>query len=170
MGEGRRTSPVELLWDLVFVFAVTQVTALLASDLSWAGFGRSMLVLALVWWAWSASYSYHHLLLIAGIIVFAVGVRFAINDVGEPLGEGARLALCGGVATYLVGHAAFRLRIAEAVSYDKLAAAGAALVVFALGGDLSAWVVAAAVAALLALLCGREALLDRRLREATASA
>src|SRR3984893_808544 len=50
----RRTSPVELLWDLVFVFAVTQVTTLLRSDLTWAGLGRSMLVLALVWWAWSA--------------------------------------------------------------------------------------------------------------------
>jgi low temperature requirement protein LtrA len=54
-GEGeRRTSPVELLWDLVFVFAVTQATTLLGRDLSWAGFGRAMLVLALVWWAWSA--------------------------------------------------------------------------------------------------------------------
>src|SRR5881227_2366146 len=50
----RRTSPVELLWDLVFVFAVTQVTTLLSKSLTWAGFGRSMLVLALVWWAWSA--------------------------------------------------------------------------------------------------------------------
>src|SRR5919198_3615467 len=50
----RRTGPIELLWDLVFVFAVTQVTTLLSHDLSWAGFGRSMLVLALVWWAWSA--------------------------------------------------------------------------------------------------------------------
>src|SRR5207245_9496078 len=50
----RTTTPVELLWDLVFVFAVTQVTTLLRSDLSWTGFGRSMLVLALVWWAWSA--------------------------------------------------------------------------------------------------------------------
>jgi low temperature requirement protein LtrA len=50
----RRTTPVELLWDLVFVFAVTQVTTLLSNDLTWAGFGRSMLVLALVWWAWSA--------------------------------------------------------------------------------------------------------------------
>jgi low temperature requirement protein LtrA len=50
----RRTSPVELLWDLVFVFAVTQVTTLLARDLTWAGLGRSMLLLALVWWAWSA--------------------------------------------------------------------------------------------------------------------
>ena len=54
IAEERRTSAVELLWDLVFVFAVTQVTALLARDLSWAGLGRSLLVLALVWWAWSA--------------------------------------------------------------------------------------------------------------------
>src|SRR5437588_11634871 len=50
----RRTTPVELLWDLVFVFAVTQVTTLLSSRLTWTGFGESMLVLALVWWAWSA--------------------------------------------------------------------------------------------------------------------
>jgi low temperature requirement protein LtrA len=50
----RRTSPVELLWDLVFAFAVTQVITLLVNDASWRGFGRSMLALALVWWAWSA--------------------------------------------------------------------------------------------------------------------
>src|SRR5438105_15532343 len=50
----RRTSPIELLWDLVFVFAITQVTALLSRDLGWRGLGRSLLVLALVWWAWSA--------------------------------------------------------------------------------------------------------------------
>ncbi|MDX6642256.1 MAG: hypothetical protein QOD76_218 [Solirubrobacteraceae bacterium] len=45
MTEERRTSPVELLRDLVFVFALTQVTTLLSHDLSWAGLGRSMLVL-----------------------------------------------------------------------------------------------------------------------------
>jgi low temperature requirement protein LtrA len=50
----RRTSPVELLWDLVFAFAVTQVITLLLNDLTWRGFGRAMLALALVWWAWSA--------------------------------------------------------------------------------------------------------------------
>jgi low temperature requirement protein LtrA len=50
----RRTTPLELLWDLVFVFAVTQVTRLLSLHLSWAGLGQSMLVLALIWWAWSA--------------------------------------------------------------------------------------------------------------------
>jgi low temperature requirement protein LtrA len=50
----RRTSPIELLWDLVFAFALTQVTTLLREHLSWGGFGKSMLVLALMWWAWSA--------------------------------------------------------------------------------------------------------------------
>ena len=50
----RRTSPVELFWDLVFVFAVTQVTTLMRHHLDWGRFGEAMLVLALVWWAWSA--------------------------------------------------------------------------------------------------------------------
>jgi low temperature requirement protein LtrA len=50
----QRATPAELFWDLVFVFCVTQVTTLLYDDLSWSGFGRVMLVLALVWWAWSA--------------------------------------------------------------------------------------------------------------------
>jgi low temperature requirement protein LtrA len=50
----RRTSPVELLWDLVFVFAVTQVTSLIAHELTWTGVGQGLLVLALIWWAWSA--------------------------------------------------------------------------------------------------------------------
>jgi len=49
-----RTTPVELLWDLVFAFAITQVSTLLSERLTWAGFGQALLVLALVWWAWSA--------------------------------------------------------------------------------------------------------------------
>jgi len=51
--EERRTSYLELFFDLVFVFAITQVTGLLLTDTSPAGFARSALVLALVWWAWS---------------------------------------------------------------------------------------------------------------------
>ena len=53
-GSERRTSPVELLWDLVFVFAITEVSVLLGHHLSWAGVGRGLIVLALIWWAWSA--------------------------------------------------------------------------------------------------------------------
>jgi low temperature requirement protein LtrA len=52
--EERKTSYLELFFDLVFVFAFTQVTALILEDASAEGFARSALVLAMVWWAWSA--------------------------------------------------------------------------------------------------------------------
>jgi low temperature requirement protein LtrA len=52
--EERKTSYIELFFDLVFVFAFTQVTALILEDTSIEGFLRSALVLAMVWWAWSA--------------------------------------------------------------------------------------------------------------------
>jgi low temperature requirement protein LtrA len=362
--EERRTSPVELLWDLVFVFAVTQVSTLLSHDLSWTGFGHAMLALALVWWAWSAyvwaanaeqaesrvlrgvlllgmvfifiagvalphafddratlfactyagvrllhlalyahasrrgsaswsaiagfattvaigmvlliagsfldeavrvwlwtlavaidyagpawltrerlrglqrvavahfaeryslfviiclgesivaiglsaserpidadligamalgllatiglwwtyfdrfaataearlrdhddpvlaaadAYSYLHLVIVAGIIIFAVGMKVTIHDLGEPLSGAPRLALCGGVALYLIGNAGFRLRLVGAVAYPKLAGAAALLAVFALGGGLSAlWVMALATLVLVAL-CALETL------------
>jgi low temperature requirement protein LtrA len=52
--EERKTSFLELFFDLVFVFAFTQVTALILEDTTAAGFLQATLVLALVWWAWSA--------------------------------------------------------------------------------------------------------------------
>jgi low temperature requirement protein LtrA len=365
VGEERRTTPVELLWDLVFVFALTQVTALLSRDLTWAGFGRSMLVLALVWWAWSAfvwatnaqamssptlrptlllasafifvaglsvphafsgegtlfastyaavrflhlalyadasrrgnaswsaiagfaltvvigmgllvggsftngllrvglwtlavaidyagpawltrerlrglqhvgvahfaeryslfviiclgesivaigvgagsgvrslsfelvvavalgllitvgmwwtyfdsfaataetrlrqhhdpvlaaadAYSYLHLVIVAGIIVFAVGVKLMVRAaLGSPLSEAARLALCGGVALYLVGHVAFRMRMVGSIGYAKVGVAVTLFVLFGVGGGLAAWSIAVAATALIAALCAIE--------------
>jgi low temperature requirement protein LtrA len=359
----RRTTPVELLWDLVFVFAVTRVTTLLSHDLSWAGFGRGLLVLALVWWAWSAfvwaanaedpdsrvlravlllalvlvfvaglalprafgsdallfvgayvavrlvhlglyadasrrghaawsaiagfaitvaigmgllvagalasgwlrallwiaaaaidyagpawltrerlrglqevavahfaeryalfviiclgesivgigtgavgrplharllvavaaalvvtvelwwlyfdrdadeaeealgrhadpvlaaadAYSYLHLVLVAGVIVFAVGAKEAVEHAGAPLGTATRLALCGGVALFVAGQAAFRLRLVAAKGLLRPAAASGCLVVFAAAGGLPAWGTAMLLAGLLAVLLALEA-------------
>jgi low temperature requirement protein LtrA len=50
----QRVTPLELFFDLVFVFAITRVTALMADDLSWASIGQGLLVLAALWWGWSA--------------------------------------------------------------------------------------------------------------------
>ena len=47
-------TPLELFFDLVFVFALTQVTGFMSDDPSWAGVGRGMLILAALWWAWGA--------------------------------------------------------------------------------------------------------------------
>jgi low temperature requirement protein LtrA len=369
----RRTAPVELLWDLVFVFAITQVTTLLVRDLTWAGFGRAMLVLALVWWAWSAyvwaanaqdpgspslraclllsaisifiaglsvphafgseatlfavtyaivrflhlalyadasrkgnaewsaivgfaitvtigmalliagslaggtaqivlwvlaaaidyagpawltrerlrglqhvavahfaeryslfviiclgesivaigvgalgpeadrsldvelvvavalgllitvamwwtyfegfavaaaerlrvhedpvlaaadGYSYLHLVIVAGIITFAVGVRILTRgSVSAPLAAPARLALCGGVALYLIGAALFVLRMIGRVEYEKPAVALGLLALYAVTGAIAAWAVAAAVAAVVCGLCVSESETARR--------
>lgn len=47
-----RVSSLELFFDLVFVFAITRVTTLLADDPTWLGMLRGFAVLAVVWWAW----------------------------------------------------------------------------------------------------------------------
>src|ERR671927_564398 len=52
-GEEGRATTLELFYDLVFVFAITQVSHLLLNDLTWAGVGQSLLVLLVVWWSWN---------------------------------------------------------------------------------------------------------------------
>jgi low temperature requirement protein LtrA len=49
-----RVSSFELFFDLVFVFAFTQVTASVAHDPTWAGLGHGVLAFAMLWWAWGA--------------------------------------------------------------------------------------------------------------------
>jgi low temperature requirement protein LtrA len=49
----QRTTALELFYDLVFVFAVTQVSHHLLDDLTWRGAGQSLLLLLVVWWSWN---------------------------------------------------------------------------------------------------------------------
>src|SRR5213596_1284352 len=50
--EEERVTPLELFFDLVFVLAITQCTALMAKNPSWQGIARGLLVLGLLWWCW----------------------------------------------------------------------------------------------------------------------
>jgi low temperature requirement protein LtrA len=68
-----RVTPLELFFDLVFVFAITQVTSLLADDPTWTALLRGMLVLAAVWWTWTG-YAW----LTSAIDVDEGGVRLAV--------------------------------------------------------------------------------------------
>ena len=52
-GERQRATSLELFYDLVFVFAITQVSHLLLGHLTWTGYGEASLVLLVVWWAWN---------------------------------------------------------------------------------------------------------------------
>jgi low temperature requirement protein LtrA len=51
-GEQHRVTNLELFFDLVFVFAFTQVNALVAADASGRGALRGILLIAILWWAW----------------------------------------------------------------------------------------------------------------------
>jgi low temperature requirement protein LtrA len=50
----QRVTPLELFFDLVFVFGFTQVTTVLSDDPTWGGLGHGLLILAALWWAWAA--------------------------------------------------------------------------------------------------------------------
>ena len=53
MRDGERVSPLELFFDLVFVLAFTQCTALMADHPTWPGLAQGLLVLGMLWWAWT---------------------------------------------------------------------------------------------------------------------
>jgi low temperature requirement protein LtrA len=53
VAEEARVTPIELFFDLVFVFSLTQVTGLMGGPpVTWEGLARGILVLALLWWCW----------------------------------------------------------------------------------------------------------------------
>jgi low temperature requirement protein LtrA len=51
-GDEERVTPLELFFDLVFVLALTQCTALMAATPTWAGLAKGLLVLGVLWWSW----------------------------------------------------------------------------------------------------------------------
>ena len=51
--DGERVTPLELFFDLVFVLALTQCTALMAATPTWEGLAQGLLVLGVLWWSWT---------------------------------------------------------------------------------------------------------------------
>jgi low temperature requirement protein LtrA len=47
-----RVTALELFFDLVFVLAITQCTALMAGEPTWTGLAKGVLVLGVLWWSW----------------------------------------------------------------------------------------------------------------------
>lgn len=79
--DDQKVTFVELFFDLVFVFSVTQVVGFLYHDLDWAHVGKAILVFWLVWWAWTQfiwslnAADTTHPLVALGVLV-ATGVAF----------------------------------------------------------------------------------------------
>jgi low temperature requirement protein LtrA len=80
--EGERVTPLELFFDLVFVLAITQCTALMAADQTWSGLAQGMLVLGVLWWSW-------------------VGYAW-LTSVVDPEEGAVRFAIFGAMAGFLI--------------------------------------------------------------------
>ena len=96
-----RVSTIELFFDLVFVFAITQLTSLLAGDPTVAGLGRVALIFGNLWWiyggyAWLTNAVPPRepvlrlliLLGMGGFLVVALAIPTAFNGGGVAFGIG----------------------------------------------------------------------------------
>jgi low temperature requirement protein LtrA len=68
------------------------------------------------------SYTYLHLPMVAGIVVFAVGVKLTLADPSAELDVVPAVALCGGVALYLLALSTFKRRNIGSFNYPRLVA------------------------------------------------
>ncbi len=91
------------------------------------------------------SYALLHLPMIAGIALFALGVKKVLEHTGDPLKTMPAVALCGGLALYALSHVAFRRRNTGTFTAARTLAGLACLAVIPLALN------AAAIAALAAL-------------------
>jgi low temperature requirement protein LtrA len=95
------------------------------------------------------SYSYIHLLLVAGIVLTAFGLKSVIGHTGEHLHDVQAFALLGGPAIYLLGLVCFRLRHVQTLNRQRLGLAILLLALFPAATQFPALFVQAVVFALL---------------------
>lgn len=109
-------SPLELFFDLVFVFSITQVAALLAADPTVEGLIGGLLVLLLIWWSWS-QYTWAAnalgnqarairlalLAAMAAVLFMALAVPDALGDGGMWFAAGYTAVLVLGLIVFMVG-------------------------------------------------------------------
>jgi low temperature requirement protein LtrA len=118
--EGERVTPLELFFDLVFVLAITQCTALMSADPTWSGLAQGILVLGVLWWSW-------------------VGYAW-LTSVVDPEEGAVRIAIFAAMAAFLIAAIAVpnafgSLAVPFAVAYGAVRWAQIALFVVASRDD-----------------------------------
>jgi len=110
------------------------------------------------------SYTSLHLPMVAGIIFTALGIEQTLSHVGDPLGTIPAVALCGGVALYLLGHTAFRLREEGSVSVPRMVVAALCCALVPVAVLVPSLITLAVLATLLCALAAFETATSREFR------
>jgi low temperature requirement protein LtrA len=145
-GVEQHATTLELFYDLVFVFAVTQVSHLLLQHLTWEGAGQAAMVLLVVWWSWNyTTWVTNELdpesivvrLLLIALMLGSLLMAIAIPDA---FGDKALLFACSYVAIQVGRHLFLTFAAAEADTIERRRAARI-LVWFVVAGAL--WIAGA---------------------------
>jgi len=145
-GVEQRATSLELFYDLVFVFAVTQVSHLLLEHLTWEGVGQSALVLLVVWWSWNYTTWVTNELDPESIVVRLLLIALMLGSllmaiaIPEAFGEQA-LLFAGSYVAIQVGRHTFLTFVAAERGTPEARRAGRILVWFAAAGVL--WIAGA---------------------------
>ena len=140
----QRVTPLELFFDLVFVFAFTQVTTVLSDDPTWHGLGHGLLILGALWWVWAA-YAWltntvdpgddavwgTMLVAMAAMFVAALAVPEAFGRHGVVFGVAFLIVNVMHLTLYALTARADRDLLTAILRIAPLALAGAALIVAA---------------------------------------
>ncbi|MTD44080.1 hypothetical protein GKE82_07125 [Conexibacter sp. W3-3-2] len=98
-----------------------------------------------------------HLLMIAGIVLLALGIKKTLGHVDEPLKTIPAVALGGGTPLYLLGHVLFRLRNVRSVAWRRIAAAAACVALIPLAKEVDSVFTLTLIAAILVAMIAYEA-------------
>jgi low temperature requirement protein LtrA len=143
------------LWWLYF-----DIVALVAERrLSKAAVGREQNEIA------RDSFSYLHFPMVAGIVLFALGLKKTIEHVGDPLETVPAVAMLGGTALYLLAHVAFRWRNVHRFSVQRVVCAALLCVLIPLATEVAALGTLGALVAALAVLIAYETVHFAELRD-----
>jgi low temperature requirement protein LtrA len=165
----QRVTPLELFFDLVFVFAFTQVTTVLSDNPTWSGLGHALLILGVLWWAW-ASYAWLTntvdpglgavsaalLAAMAAMFVAALAVPDAFGSHGVLFGVAFLIVTVMHLTLYALSARRDPDLLAAVLRVAPSALVGAALIIVAgfVGGELKPilWLVALSAAFFLPLV------------------
>ena len=156
-----RVSTLELFFDLVFVFTITQLTAVLVAGGDVAALAQVVVMLAVIWWmydgfAWltnaiATDHLRHRLLLIGGMgafLVIALAIPKAYEGKGLAFGIGYLAVVALHAGMYVRGTSLSEVRAILRLVPFNVGAAALVLVGGAQGGDVQ-WALWAFAAALL---------------------
>jgi low temperature requirement protein LtrA len=109
-------------------------------------------------------FSYLHMPMVFGIVLFALGLKVTLGHVDEPLGTIPAIGLCGGLALYMVSHVAVRLRTSGSLGHGRPIATVVLLALIPVATIVPALVALALAAAVCATLIAYEAIRYRYAR------